>query len=168
MQDEASTRLSTSEARSRGRLALAVLVVIAAGLASRRFPLFPAALGKYPGDALWALMIFLGLAFLRPQLAPRRLAGIALAICYAVEFAQLIQVPWLNSIRATRLGHLVLGSGFDRWDLGAYAIGVLAGVALLGVERSVAGMKSSHPFSGPDAGSRSAARSANENPPGKI
>lgn len=156
MKDEPFPVLSPPGARSRARLALGMLVVIAVGLASRRYPLFPAALGKYPGDALWALMIFLGLALLRPHFALRRLAGLALVICYAVEFAQLIQVPWLSSIRASTLGHLVLGSAFDRGDLYAYAIGVLAGVALLGIDRSVAGKESSPPFSGPAAVPRSA------------
>ena len=40
---------------------MAVVVTIALGLGSRRFPnLFPGFLGKYPGDALWASMGFFG------------------------------------------------------------------------------------------------------------
>jgi hypothetical protein len=39
-------------------------------------------------------------------------------------------VPWLDAVRATRLGHLVLGSDFDGRDLLAYAIGVLGAVGL--------------------------------------
>lgn len=122
--------MPTHDKRNRVVLALALLVVVAVGLASRRYPLFPVALGKYPGDALWALMIFVGLAFLQPRIVLVRLSVAALAICYVVEFAQLIQVPWLNSVRASTLGHLVLGSGFDWLDLCAYAIGVAAGAAL--------------------------------------
>ncbi len=46
------------------------------------FPfLLPAFLGKYPGDALWALMVFCGLAVLFPAARGRRLAAGALAIC---------------------------------------------------------------------------------------
>ena len=54
--------------RGRRPLALACVAAIALGLASRALPVFPTALGKYPGDALWALMVLFGLAFLRPEL----------------------------------------------------------------------------------------------------
>ncbi len=107
----------------------AVLAVVVLGLASRRLPgLLPAGLGKYPGDALWALMVFFGWGMVLPRLATGRLAFLALATSYAVEFSQLYQAPWINTIRGTILGHLVLGSGFNSPDLLAYAIGVAAGV----------------------------------------
>jgi len=45
--------------RSRFLHVLFLIIVIAAGLASRKHPqLFPSCLGKYPGDALWALAAF--------------------------------------------------------------------------------------------------------------
>lgn len=48
-----------TKTRNRRWYLVALIVVIAAGLASRRYAwLFPACLGKYPGDALWALMVF--------------------------------------------------------------------------------------------------------------
>lgn len=104
-----------------------LVAVIAFGLASRKFPfLFPAILGKYPGDALWATMVFAGLAFLKPQASTARLAILAFAISCAVELSQLYQAPWLTSIRGTTLGHLVLGSTFSWLDIVAYAVGVLA------------------------------------------
>ncbi|MBW8893195.1 MAG: DUF2809 domain-containing protein [Burkholderiales bacterium] len=94
--------------------AAAVLAVIGIGLASRRWPgMFPAALGKYPGDALWALMVFVGCGMLRPRAPSWRVAATALAISFAVEFSQLYQAPWINAIRGTVLGHLVLGSTFN-------------------------------------------------------
>ena len=109
--------------------AAAVLAVIGVGLASRHWPgLFPAALGKYPGDALWALMVFAGCGMLRPRACSWRVAASALAISFAVEFSQLYQAPWINAIRGTTLGHLVLGSTFNAPDLLAYAIGVAAGL----------------------------------------
>ena len=107
----------------------AALAVIVLGLASRRVPgILPACLGKYPGDALWALMVFFGWGMILPRLATGRLAVLALATSYAVEFSQLYQAPWLNAIRGTTLGHLVLGSGFDGRDFAAYAVGVAVGV----------------------------------------
>jgi len=102
------------------------LAVILIGLASRRFPMMlPAAAGKYPGDVLWTMMVFFGLAVIWPRLGVMRLTVAALAISYAVEFSQLYQAPWINALRAHPLGHLVLGSTFNWLDLAAYTIGAL-------------------------------------------
>ena len=116
--------------RHRGWVALCIVVVVIAGLASRKFPAaFPAAFGSYTGDALWALMVFLGMALLWPATGGARLAGYALAFAYLIEISQLYQAPWANALRATSLGHLVLGTGFQWRDLIAYAVGVGVGVA---------------------------------------
>jgi len=116
--------------RSRPLYALLVLAVIAAGLASRKFPaLLPAQLGKYPGDALWALMVLLLVGLARPGWSVGRVAAVALATSFAVEFSQLYQADWINAIRHTTLGHLVLGSTFHMPDLLAYAVGVAFGAS---------------------------------------
>ena len=120
------TSIETS--RSRLWLFVCVVAVIALGLASRKYPvLFPAIFGKYPGDALWALMVFVGWAFVKPRASTAHLAVVALGISCAVEFSQLYQAPWLNDIRGTTMGHLVLGSTFSWFDIAAYAVGVLVG-----------------------------------------
>jgi hypothetical protein len=122
---------STGPSRSRLLLFLGCVAVIVLGMASRRLPiLFPAVLGKYPGDALWALMVFIGLAFLRPRASTLRLSLLAFAISCAVEFSQIYQAPWINAIRHTTIGHLVLGSVFSWIDMAAYAIGVSLGALL--------------------------------------
>ena len=123
--------MTLRNSRSRLWLSLGPLSVIGLGLASRKYPfLFPAILGKYPGDALWALMVFLGWALLKPNASTFRLAAFALATSYAVEFSQLYQAPWINSIRTIPAGHLILGSTFSWFDLIAYTIGVAIGIAL--------------------------------------
>lgn len=110
---------------------MGVLSVIALGLASRRYPfIFPKILGKYPGDALWALMVFLGWTLVKPNATTIRLAVFALVISYTVEFSQLYQAPWINSIRQIPAAHLVLGSTFSWLDICAYTVGVALGVAL--------------------------------------
>jgi hypothetical protein len=117
--------------RRRLQLAVAFVSVVVLGLSSRAFPvLLPAALGKYPGDALWALMVLFGIAFLRPDLRPRQLAALALGVSWLVELSQLYQAPWINSIRSTHLGHLVLGSRFHWLDMLAYPLGVSIGLIL--------------------------------------
>ena len=123
--------------RSRLWYAITTLVVIGLGLASRSFPgLFPQFVGKYPGDAFWALMIFFAWGVNFPSISTARLAGYALATCYFVECSQLYHAPWLDNIRSTTLGHLVLGSGFMWGDLVAYAIGVCVGVLVERATRS--------------------------------
>ena len=117
--------------RSRPLYVLLVLAVIAAGLASRRYPfLLPAQFGKYPGDALWALMVMLLYGLARPGWSIGRVAAAALATSFAVEFSQLYQADWINAVRHTTLGHLVLGSTFHAPDLLAYSAGVAADAAL--------------------------------------
>ena len=102
-----------------------MVLVVGAGLASRSFPqALPLGLGGYPGDALWAVLVFLALAFIKPGSRTTRLAMAALSVSYLVEAAQLYQDPWVNSIRSTTAGHLVLGQGFDWRDLVAYTVGV--------------------------------------------
>ena len=119
------------DARRRLAALAAMAATIALGLASRRWPaLLPAVLGKYPGDALWALMVFFGWRALRPRARSREVALLALATSVVVECAKLWQAPWLVEFRYTAIGHLLLGHVFSWQDLVAYAVGVLAGVAL--------------------------------------
>lgn len=109
----------------------AAALTIAVGLASRRVTwLFPAALGKYPGDALYAVLAYWLLAMALPRLHPVRTAGLCTLFCFAIEAGQLWHPPWLDAIRATMLGHLVLGSSFAAGDLLAYAVGACAAAAI--------------------------------------
>ncbi len=134
--------------RERNRLsaALACVLTIAAGLMSRRFPsVLPAALGKYPGDALWALMVFFGLGLVWRRSSTLRLATAALAFSFGIEALKLWTVPWLVSLRHTTLGHLVFGHAFSWQNLVAYSFGVVLGVLidLAGFPRRIAPPESS-------------------------
>lgn len=123
--------LAAFRTHRKGLCALAVLTTIAAGLASRRWPeLLPDVFGKYPGDALYAVMVYWLVVLARPRDGIARSVAVAVAICFAIEFQQRWQPPWLQAIRATTIGRLVLGSHFDAPDLAAYAIGVLAAMAI--------------------------------------
>ena len=48
-------------------------------------------------------------------------------LSFAVEFSQLYQAGWINAVRETHLGALVLGRGFLWSDLACYTAGVGAG-----------------------------------------
>jgi hypothetical protein len=73
-------------------------------------------------------MVFCGLGFLKPGLSTLRLAVYALLISYVDEFSQLYQAPWINAVRETYVGHLILGSTFSWHDMLAYTVGVAFGV----------------------------------------
>lgn len=110
---------------------MAVAVVIAAGLGSRAVAsALPWWLAKNAGDALYATMVFFGIGWVAPRIRTSRAAAIALGFCAAIEGSQAVHAPWLDAVRDTVPGHLVLGQGFHAFDLVCYAIGVALGVAL--------------------------------------
>ncbi|MCQ6524193.1 MULTISPECIES: ribosomal maturation YjgA family protein [Bacillus] len=114
--------------RNRLLYAMFTILVIILGLSSRKFAFaLPALLNDYLGDALWALMIFIGFGFLFPKIETKKLAFISLMFCYGIEVSQLYHAEWIDNIRATTLGGLVLGYGFLWSDLVAYTIGVGVG-----------------------------------------
>ncbi|WP_242784827.1 DUF2809 domain-containing protein [Bacillus cereus] len=115
--------------RNRVVYALFTIVVIILGLSSRKFAFaLRHLLNDYLGDALWALMIFTGFGFLFPKTETKKLAFISLMFCYGIEASQLYHEEWIDSIRGTTLGGLVLGYGFLWSDLVAYTIGVGVGI----------------------------------------
>jgi hypothetical protein len=107
------------------------LVVVALGLGSRRYGSYlPVFVGEYAGDTLWALMVFLALGCVAPRARTSHRAGIALLVSYSVEISQLYHAPWIDALRHTTLGGLVLGFGFLWSDVGCYAVGVSLGAGI--------------------------------------
>jgi hypothetical protein len=117
-----------SPGRNRVLYALLAIAVVAAGLLWRSglIPL-PQWLSNNGGDALWALMVFVGFGFMLPRASTVFVAVLALAFAWGVEFSQLYHAPWLDAIRATIPGKLVLGNTFNWPDLLAYAAGIALG-----------------------------------------
>ena len=107
------------------------LIVIASGLGSRRSEIpLPDVLRAYAGDTLWALLVYLAVGWLRPSLSIPKCAGLSGAFALLVELSQLYHADWIDALRATRLGGLILGFQFVWSDLVCYALGVALGVAL--------------------------------------
>jgi glycopeptide antibiotics resistance protein len=73
------------------------------------------------------LMVFWGIGFLFVKMSTGKVMAAALLLSYAIEFSQLYQADWINALRHTTLGGLVLGFGFLWSDLVCYTAGVLAG-----------------------------------------
>lgn len=114
---------------TRARFALAALLTIAVGLLVHlRGALLGPSARDVLGDALWAMMMFWWIGVIAPRMQRTMRAALAYAVCAAVEVGQLYHAPWIDAVRATRVGHLVLGSGFDPRDLLAYAVGVAVAV----------------------------------------
>lgn len=117
---------------ARIKYTLSLVIVIFLGLASRSAAAshLPAFLRLYAGDTLWATAAFCGFALLMPEKTSLTLAIFALVFSFAIELSQLYHAGWIDVIRGTRLGALILGFGFLWTDLVCYAVGVALGVML--------------------------------------
>lgn len=111
--------------RSRIKYAGLIFAVVLLGLASRAYsPPLPRAVREYAGDVLWALAVYLTVAFLFPRLPVVRVAAAAGLFSLAVEVSQLYQAPWIDRVRQFRPAALVLGHGFLWGDLVCYGVGI--------------------------------------------
>ena len=115
--------------RNRVVYAGVLCLVIVAGLMSRSSLAanLPTFLSTYVGDTLWSLALFLTICILFPGIRLVVVALLTIALSFSVEFSQLYQAEWLNTIRSTRIGALFLGVGFKWSDLPCYTVGCLMG-----------------------------------------
>jgi Protein of unknown function (DUF2809) len=105
---------------------IAVGVTMLTGFLSRRFTEGGDFIHDYVGDAIWAGMIYLGFRFLQPSKSLKIAIFAALVFCYVIEISQLNQSEWLNQLRSTTLGGLILGFGFLWSDFVMYTLGIFA------------------------------------------
>ena len=101
------------------------LLLMAIGYASRLFSKPGSIIYDNIGDGIWAAMIYLGFRFLLPQKTLQISVLCALVFSYCIEFSQFYHAEWIENIRATLLGGLVLGFGFLWSDLFMYSVGIL-------------------------------------------
>lgn len=119
--------MTTARRRRLVAAGLAVTTVLA-GLAVR-FALRRGAASDVAGDALYAILIYLVVAFLAPRTRPAVAAVVAASLCVAIELFQLTGLPaaWAATFPPIAL---VLGTGFDARDIVVYLVAV-AGAAFL-------------------------------------
>ena len=72
-------------------------------------------------------MVLVGFGFLLPRASMLMVSLLALTFAWGMEFSQLYHVPWIDAVRATLPGRLVLGSTCNWPDLPAYAVGIALG-----------------------------------------
>ncbi len=112
-----------------GAVALIMLVTVGLSVRAMRGSL-PSTMSAIIPDAAWAAAVYALLTLVRPCWSSVRLATASAAFALFMELTQLYHGPWIDAIRATRLGGLILGYGFLWSDLACYALGIGAMLAL--------------------------------------
>lgn len=116
--------------RNRLLYLILTIIVIILGLLSRKIENLPEIISLYSGDILWALMIFLIIAFIFNKKSTIFTISWAIIFSYSIEISQLYHEPWIDAMRNTTLGGLILGFGFLWSDLVCYTIGILIGIVI--------------------------------------
>ncbi|WP_291651704.1 DUF2809 domain-containing protein [Clostridium sp.] len=117
--------------RNRVIYLLLTLTTMCFGLISRKYINYlPSFIGKYLGDILWATMVYLGVAFVFNRFNIRKITIFSLIFSYGIEISQLYQGEWINEIRSTLIGSLILGHGFLFSDLICYTVGIFIGIII--------------------------------------
>ncbi|MBS1532961.1 MAG: DUF2809 domain-containing protein [Bacteroidetes bacterium] len=112
--------------RQRIKYFLITCCIVVLGLLSRHFTIFP----LWIGDVLWATMIYFILRFFLLKAPIRKIALISIVVSYAIEFSQLYQAEWIDNLRHTFLGRMILGETFFWGDLVSYTAGILIGICI--------------------------------------
>lgn len=101
-------------------------LMIAAGLGTRAWSAhLPDFMAAHFGDALWAAMVYGGCRIVWIHKRLEWSLRCSALFCAIIELSQLYQADWINVVRSTALGALVLGHGFLFIDLIRYGIGFL-------------------------------------------
>ncbi|MCC8424431.1 DUF2809 domain-containing protein [Mucilaginibacter sp. UR6-11] len=101
-------------------------MTVVAGLVSRE--LSSTVVPLFVGDILWGLAVFLLMRFIFIQKPLTFTIIVSLIYAYATEFSQLYSAPWIDNLRQTFLGKVLLGETFFIGDLASYTIGIGLGV----------------------------------------
>ncbi|MFJ7953640.1 DUF2809 domain-containing protein [Lysinibacillus sp. NPDC096418] len=116
---------------------LAIVITILLGLASRKWgSLLPPFVVQNAGDMLWATMVYFGFRFLFVRKSTLVAISFSFLFSFGIEFSQLYQQDWINQIRGTSLGALILGRGFLVKDLIRYTVGIILATILDKVART--------------------------------
>lgn len=116
--------------RSRLLYLILIIIVMILGILSRKIGNLPEIISLYSGDILWALMVFLIISFIFNKKSTIFTIAWAIIFSYSIEISQLYHAPWIDAIRNTTLGSLILGFGFLWSDLVCYTIGILIGIVI--------------------------------------
>jgi hypothetical protein len=105
--------------------------ILPLGWATRRFDnFFPDFIAIYGGDTLWATVVYLLFRIIFIQESSFRIFYYALTFAFLIEISQFYHASWIDTIRHTTFGALVLGNTFLWSDLVCYVAGITIGFLL--------------------------------------
>ena len=110
---------------------LLIIVGAALGILSRKYgSILPEFLASYTGDTLWAFALYflLSLFLLKRSFSLR--FWLTCLISLMIELSQYYHAPWIDEIRGTLVGALVLGNTFVWTDLICYLVGAILAVVV--------------------------------------
>lgn len=115
--------------RSLSLIMLSLLLLIPLGLATKTYVgLGQKWVNDYAGDIFyeifWCLFFF---AIFYSKSAIDKIAIFVFTCTCVIEIAQLWSNPWLQTIRSSLLGRLLLGTTFSWWDFPHYLLGSVIG-----------------------------------------
>lgn len=112
----------------RAVLLVCLLLTVPLGLIVRFAPdPIPAEAGDFLGSVIYEVFWIQLWGFLYPQARLWQVAAWVCGLTCGIEVLQLWQPDWLQNIRATVPGRLVLGNSFNWSDFPAYFVGSAAG-----------------------------------------
>jgi len=110
---------------------IAIVITILLGLATRKYShhllIF---IAQNAGDMLWAMMVYFGFRLLLVRKSLLVAFLLSFLFSFGIEFSQLYQESWINQIRGTLFGALILGKGFLAVDLLRYSAGIIIVIVL--------------------------------------
>lgn len=109
--------------RSRVNYLLMTMAFIMLGLFSR-FHIMPSLIYAHAGDILWACMVYCLCGYICGKVSVIKLAIMAFMFSCVVELSQLYHADWIDCIRYTPVGGLILGYGFLWSDIVKYIVGI--------------------------------------------
>ncbi len=109
----------------------AAVITVGLGYWLRFHAPVPGWLRDASGGVAYVVFWMLVVAATKPMIPAFRLAAAVLAITCGVEFLQLWHPAWLEAIRQTLAGRLILGTTFDWLDFPPYAVGAVLGWSVL-------------------------------------
>ena len=119
--------------RNRASVCFWLAALIALGVGSRRLGGLPEWVTLYAGDVAWGALFFALFCAVRPTLSTARAWLAAVITTELIEFSELWSAPWLDALRATRVGGFLLGHVFLWSDVVCVALGATLAA---GVERA--------------------------------
>lgn len=108
---------------------LILFIIVCIGLYSKRMTGIITEIIDFK-DVVWAVMIYFLFRIVFIDWSIKKVAAIGILFSLIVEVSQLYHDDWIDKLRKTFLGELILGSGFVWSDLFAYLCGIVFGIII--------------------------------------